>query len=370
MRTPRIAERLLAVIITAAAAGAAIAGWLAASWQSVGTPLYPLIPGNANTFIPSERDPTISTIGDYAANALDHVRSGSLFWVVLAVIVVAIIARRLLPDATLVVIICFTASVTMVAITAVLSVASDRDFGRYAAPVAESVAVFLFYETLRAFERSSSRAEEPSTDRRGAILVGSAVLGLLLVFTPIAVQPDERTPLLPSGFSSLRWGQLPLLGFERADEGTPLGLRRQWDRALKLVDPDHTIVAVDRPYLIDYTRFDFPSMDLPGWAAPNGTFPIFQGPDAKLAALQDQGFTHLIVTDPERERCLLPSFLQYERRWFDPPDSEYARYFLDWVNDITFTKLKIPSASTRVGHLWIIDIDEARRVYGGAPAEQ
>ena len=64
------------------------------------------------------------------------------------------------------------------------------------------------------------------------------------------------------------------------DAYAPSGISRDYQRALDhLRDPAHTILAVDRPYLVDYRRFDLPSLDLPGWAAPEGRFPFFQGPD-------------------------------------------------------------------------------------------
>jgi putative NIF3 family GTP cyclohydrolase 1 type 2 len=45
----------------------ALGPWLYASWESVGTPLYPLLTGNANRMVPSERDPTLHTLGDFVS---------------------------------------------------------------------------------------------------------------------------------------------------------------------------------------------------------------------------------------------------------------------------------------------------------------
>lgn len=350
-------ERIRVLAIAAGAALAGILPWLIGAWESVGTPLYPLLPGNANTAVPSERNPAITSLADYTTNALDFFRAGSFFWIALGALVFALVARRFLPDFTLAVIVALVSIVCMLGYSVTLSIASDRDFGRYIAPLGESIAVFFFYETLRALDPVTADARQ----RRawsGALAVGVTLLGLVAAFTPIAVRTDDATtPLWPGGWSVFRTNPPANIAL-RANSPTPAGLRTQLQHALAQVDPDRTIVAVDRPYLIDYTKYDLPNMDLPGWATPTGTFPYFRGPAAMAAFLRSQGFDQLVVTRPASSICLNPSYWQLART-FGPPYSNYARFFLDWSDTLTKIEERSPGAVRQYGSLEVIDLRKA-----------
>lgn len=349
-------DRLRAIAITVVAALVALGPWLYASWESVGTPLYPLLSGNANRLVPSERDPSLHTLGDFASNTLGYLRSGSYFWVAVGALVFALLARRLLPDARLVVIIGVTSMLGILAFSVTLSIASNQDFGRYIAPLGESIAVFIFYEMLRALDARPARdpANPPAS---AALALGATVLVLLAAFSPLGVRSSG---LLPSSWNLLKWNSTPKPGFVRPDETAAPPLERQMRRALKLVDPTRTILAVDRPYVVDYSHFDLPSMDLPGWAAPDGTFPFFTGPLAKIAALQREGFTYLIMTNPSREVCLDPNQLVYQKAHDKPPVSTYAKYYLDWLGDMEFVARNVPGVAKEVGVYRVFDLKKAR----------
>jgi hypothetical protein len=101
-------------------------------------------------------------------------------------------------------------------------------------------------------------------------------------------------------------------------------------------------------------------MDLPGWATPTGTFPFFKGPSAKVAYLRKEGFSHLIATVPAADLCLAPNLRRYDERYGKPPDSVYARYFLDWTDDVTKIERRAPDAVTQVGQLLVIDLPRAQ----------
>jgi hypothetical protein len=352
-------ERLRVVLVTAATGAVATVSWLVASWQAVGTPLYPLLPGNANTSVPAERNPAITTLADYAGNTLDYLRSGSYFWVVLGVLVLALLARRFLPDGALVVIVAAAALASILAFSVTISIASDRDFGRYIAPMGAGVAVFFLVETLRALDPLLLAGLDRRAARAGLLVLGAGLLGLVAVFTPIAVRPAQNTILLPGGWSVFDWSD-PIPGFYRASRLETPALEAAWRRVLRRVDPDRTIAGVDRPYLVDYARDDIPNLDFPGWATPTGTFPYFAGPEAKLAYLAREGYETLVVTEPQRDQCLSPPY-QHFARTIGPPDSVYAKYFLDWTDDISAVEARAPRAITRVGELTVIDVPAARR---------
>jgi hypothetical protein len=355
-----IRERLRVLGVSAGIAVAAIAGWLLAAWESVGTPLYPLLPGNANTSVPSERDPhALDSLGTALSHTFKYFNSGTYFWVAVALLVVAVVgvvARKLLPDAPLVVIIAVAVIANMLLFTVSLSMAATRDFGRYVAPMTSSLLVFLFYEALRAADAGATERTSRATVWR-LVVIGVTIVCGVAVFSPMAVDAPEL--FIESGWRALRWSPPRLPSIVYADAITEAGAAKNMQRAVARVDPKHTILAVDRPYLVDYDRYDLPNMDLPGWATPTGTFPFFRGAEAKVAALRKAGFKDLIATIPDDDRCFWPSYRIAQVKSGEPPDSVYARYFVDWTNAVTKIQTAAPSAVTKVGELLVIDLDRA-----------
>jgi hypothetical protein len=128
------------------------------------------------------------------------------------------------------------------------------------------------------------------------------------------------------------------------------------------IDPDRTIAAVDRPYLIDYRRFDIPSMDLPGFTAPGGDFPFFTGPGAKVARLRHGGYDTLLATVPANEIAFNPYVLRQIASAGLKAYSRPARYYLDWEDDIAEIARKAPGAVHRYGTVLVIDLARAQRL--------
>jgi hypothetical protein len=127
------------------------------------------------------------------------------------------------------------------------------------------------------------------------------------------------------------------------------------------VDPDRTISAVDRPYLIDYDRFDIPNMDLPGFTAPGAEFPFLTGPGPKLERLRRAGFDTLVATAPDAEIALRRQSLYAIRNAHIPEYSPTTRYYLDWENDLDAIAEEARDAVRRVGPLLVIDLRRAER---------
>ena len=140
-----------------------------------------------------------------------------------------------------------------------------------------------------------------------------------------------------------------------------MSVRRAYHRALAHVtDPDRTLLAVDRPYLVDYGKLDLKSMDTPGWAAPDGKFPFFKGTESKIATLRDDGFDTLIATVPATDICLASA----RRPGFGSkpaPYNRYDRYYLDWTDAVTEIATRSPGAVRRIGPLLVIDLKQAQR---------
>jgi hypothetical protein len=135
-------------------------------------------------------------------------------------------------------------------------------------------------------------------------------------------------------------------------------MRASYREALASVAGERTIAAVDRPYLIDYTRFDIPHLDAPGFMTPDGTFPFFTGPGPKIAVLRDAGFDVLLATSPDEDVCLKPSRVAPPGQGRSPSSGVYRR-FLDWDQDIEAIEQLAPGAVQRFGSLLRIDLHAA-----------
>ena len=152
--------------------------------------------------------------------------------------------------------------------------APPQAFIRYTAPMGEGLAVFFVCETIRA---ADARRHAPSRgiDRTAPLIaITAAVCLAALSYSVVGL----------AGFTILSGANLVVRAAR--DDLQPLpqqrvappDLQRVYNRALLSTNPDRTIAAVDRPSLIDYDRFDVPSLDAPGYVAPGGYFPFFTGP--------------------------------------------------------------------------------------------
>jgi hypothetical protein len=94
------------------------------------------------------------------------------------------------------------------------------------------------------------------------------------------------------------------------------------------------LAAVNLPALLDSSRFEFATLDLPGSVSPPPHMPFFRGVDAKLDYLRSQGFTYVLAQLPE------PNGLYNRQSWVVALRSKvytftgWARYMLDWLNDV------------------------------------
>lgn len=349
-------ERVKAVGVAGLSTIAAVAAWSFAMWRTAGTPLYPLFPGNLNRA--ATHNAPLDGIGDLVETAWGLIRFGPYLWVSLGVVIFAVAARRFLPDAPMV---AFAAVLTVI-ITVAFAISAPHEravtFIRYAAPMSQGLVLFLVCEVLR--QADLRNASEPPGRRTGAAsyLAVAGAIGLGAVAFCVF---GFRAATFPGGIELVEIAAANERRPARGHEVTTPTLRRAYKHALARVDPQRTIVAVDRPYLIDYSRFDVPNLDAPGYMTPDrDPFPFFTGPRTKIAMLQDHGFDTLVATDPVSEACLSP---QRIRRAILNRPNDLSRYrrFLDWEDDVAKIARRAPDAVQRFGPLLVIDLRRAER---------
>ncbi len=351
----RARARVLAAVLGSAAL--AIAPWSFASWRSVGTPLYPLIAGNVNRSGPAANHLAVDGFSELARHAFALVNAGPYVWIALGVLVVTLLTYRALPDPGLIAIAALTVVGVIVAFAFHDSWESRLAFVRYVAPMAEGLGVFFLCEAIESADARAAEGSHAVTRRFGSIVAIAGALSLAFVsFSGFAIHTEYelRGDVGMLAIDQAAHGGAALFG---VDAYAPSDISNEYQRALDgLRDPAHTILAVDQPYLVDYRRFDLPSLDFPGWAAPQGRFPFFHGPEAKLVALSGAGYTTLLATDPSVDLCLGPSSVRAVA-----PYDRYRKFYADWTRDLLEVSRRSPSAVRRFGSLMVIDLQKAQR---------
>jgi hypothetical protein len=345
-------------------AALALIPWGIASWLSSGTPAYPFIGGNANPEVPASQDPALHGVRAIAARAVDLIQVGPYLGAAVAVLVVALVAHRWLPDGWFVVIAAGAVLLNMAVLARVLTVSEGWNFARYTSPMSIALVLFFAYEAVRGSETPAAGGFPPMA--RPFVLLAAAALIL-----------GHVAFLFTSNGATVVRNSIEITRATLADGGqhATFDLFSGWDvqddysAALDLAAGGGPVIAaVDRPYLIDYGRHDdIRSLDLPGWAAPGGDFPFFQGAAIKLGVLRRQGYSQLLVTVPERHICLAPDAVRAWAARTGPAGSAIAPFFLDWSDSVAEIVETAPRAVRRVGSLLLIDLEAAERALLAAP---
>ncbi|MGZ4688346.1 MAG: hypothetical protein ACXV9P_06485 [Acidimicrobiia bacterium] len=352
----RVLARIQVLLAGGGAALLAFAPWSIAMWRTAGTPLYPLFPGNLSEAA-LER-PALHGIRDVAQHAFDLTAAGPYLWVTLGVLVVSVVVRKLLPDATLVVIAALATAAVSYLFAFNTPTASWVTTIRYFAPMSEGLAVFFVCEMIRGADARPKRERAGSFNRAVPILgVASALVLFAFAYSTAGL---EYTPFR-GGAHIVELAAKDQLKPSPDKEVTTPALRTQYRRAFLGVNPHRTIVAVDRPYLIDYSRYDVQNLDAPGYMTPDGSeFPFFTGPVPKIAYLRDAGYDTLIATDPTVDACL--NSVRIGSAVLTRPDlGDAYRRFLDWDGDVQSIAKDAPAAVRRYGDLLVIDLPKAQR---------
>jgi hypothetical protein len=357
--------RILAVLLGGAVACLGLLGWSVASWQSSGTPLYPLLGGNANPEVAMTRDPDLSGPADQVGRTIELMLVGGrgpFVLAVLVVVVVAVVWRDRLRDPGLLYVVGGAALAVMLLVAAFLTLASTRDFTRYVFPIPAAVVVYCLLVVIQADDRPEQEVPPEdtttSTHLRRLLPLGLAFVAFAYVFSPLSlVYPAEAVALRPGAD-----GGLSADGHHAEVEAfiASPAQRSDYQQVLEaLRGRGRVIAAVDRPFLLDVGSTDIPSLDLVGAAAPGGSFPVFGTTLEKVRLLRIQGYDYLLATEPDANDCSSPELLQQILDADVRPGPLLARYNLAWVESLAEIAELPPGAVERVGSLLIVDLAEA-----------
>jgi hypothetical protein len=273
-----------------------MAPWMIMSWQSSGTPLFPILSGHFNHAFPMLQNPR--NWSQQFADLVDTVTQNRM----LRTFPLLFLAGLLLPDRgarrplyTLM----LAGLVGWVLL--VHTLASDApSFERYV--YGFLVAAALAVITRCAMECGSrSYRFRMSTYKSGGcghrtpkILVIGAVLIQLVVVGGDAL--STHADIIRNAPA------IAMLTIQSPDT-TPRG---QQHRALQMRVPpgEPLLVMVDYPFMFDFARNDIYNMDTAAAVSPPPGFPYFKGPEAVAQYLRDQNIRYLAFVRPERAMSL------------------------------------------------------------------
>jgi hypothetical protein len=332
---------------------AAFTPWAVVMWESSGTPLYPLLPGNENQRVPSVGGNTsIGSVGTLFRNAWHFVSNGTYPVALFVLLLLVILARRILPMSASTAFLMAGAGLVNVAILTVsVSISAVFDFERYTFPLAAGV---LFFALRSALVRLD---EEPSMARRTAVRPTLLSVAALAAFFWIGTSH----PIAILTVRDLDTARAYVEAAANIDDPdryftTDASVARARD-ALAAVPPGaQTLLAVSEPDAFLTAGADLQSMDQPGSAAPGGRFPFFSGPKAKVRTLRDNGYDFLIVTPGSDHLCFERGRLQGTLRSRVPAYRILARYSLDFFDDMDKLVRGYPDAARTINGLYVIDL--------------
>ena len=214
------------------------------------------------------------------------------------------------------------------------------------------------------FTRASAELESAAgTVGRRRLPIGTATLVLLLGLAGILFG-GTLGHFWRSSDTSVRQG------YEVVDGSIGFSDRYVYDRPeyrhLNAAIPRgaHVLAAVDYPALMDFSRYQFATLDLAGAASPAPHMPYFKGAAAKVTYLRHLGYQFIVADSPTEpglyqlgpwKKNLRSSAYNY-RAW--------APYFIDWANSVASLERGDSYRVRHFGTLVLIQI-EPRNVHLG-----
>jgi hypothetical protein len=263
---------------TMALAAAALAPWMALAYRSSGTPLYPVVQGNAapEYFLPSPATMRETVAFLVALNA-SPLRARA---VLLAIPAAFLLPWRRDTDAVRA-----AAVASLVSLVAVALVEASYDDGHSVWRYCFGVEVATFMAVCLTAARVVVETDPRPTPRAGwaAALVGAAVVWLVVEHRAAAgrvFNGDARA-------LAREWVYGPNARFE-ADS-------RARYREIQGAVPagERLLVMLAEPYRLDFTRNDVECLDLPGGASPPPHLPVGAGPEAVASYLRGLGLRYV-----------------------------------------------------------------------------
>jgi hypothetical protein len=320
--------------------------WMIALWRSSSTPLFPLFGGNFNPAWPGFSNPATANLSGYGSVILGVIGVGSLKWMLVGLAVVAATAWALARPgemasaSTAMAAAAITAAVYLVASLTSLDVGalSRLVWPILAGALVGALAVLADLVSLKSHWRL--RAAFAVVVAAMAITFAGSLhqVRTNLHFTLAAVKT-----LIVSGLTMPTYWQPVAADYRRVQLSLPRRAR--------------VALATDYSQLFDYARNDFMNLDIIGSVSPAPGLPFFQGAQAKVAYLRQQGIDYLVVTQSSHSVSIWNATTwSFWISQLKPTGRLWAPYFLDWFSTLNALRQRNPNAIHDVGSLTVFDL--------------
>lgn len=339
-----------AVLWTGCVSAAGIAGWAIAAYRSSGTPLFPIVSGNYRSSFLEALGPASKSLGAYLYAfwpAFLNLNVGVIGAVALVIAVVWIAAGS--ANRTGFIALAAAGLGTIVQLAVIIYLFSGiGSYADYRYQVATSFACAVFAIDLLWPNRHSEQSD--ISHRR---LAASAVAAVAMALTSFG--PDPMVYL--RGVRSETADAARVLSKPSSYFYDPFASLRSEYSALSDAVPRgaKVLAAVEYPELLDFSRFQFATVDYPGVASPPPGLPIFGGPMAVVTYLRGLGYRYLVVDAPTSSGLYAES--QWQPQLGGPPTyRSLALDFTAWNRDVTCMEHRKLIQVRRFGGLWLIPL--------------
>lgn len=344
-----------------------LGGWSVSSYISSGTPLFPLIAGNYNTDWPGNHDPSadLQVYWSLAKGTLERGDTGLTFlFIALLILMVAWFRRG--REQTLVVLGAALVG-TVIELTVFvyeLSGSTVADLWRFLAPSTLACGLLAIellwpkspsWSSVRTYRHipqhrpsNARRALRARTPKRTAPAMAIILIAVLLCgSSPSGYLRDIRRAT-DGAVSTLVDPTSHFVNRYRPIESEYDQLNHAVPRGAKV------FAAVSFPALLQFNRFQFATLDIPGSTSPSPHMPFFRGVTPVLRYLSIHGFTYIVADLPSAPGLYQRAQWEEDRRSPVWQYREWAPWVLDWLK--TVGQLAHSPHARRYGNMIVIPI--------------
>lgn len=348
-RTSHVVVRLGGLVVGSAAV---LAPWAVASWRAVGTPLYPLLSGNADaSWWPggpsSTHGPSLLQLATRVGSVLASSQLGVAFLVSAAIAFAFYFWRRERDHGEEGAWAMGLWCVVSVGAVLVLVVLADQGY-RFGSPLlyARFWAPAIMASILIPLVAINARQ---TSERVPSRLWMAAVLGAVLVATGVpSVAAGQHVVSVVA--DTARGRVLSQLSVDRY-----VLERRDYAQAAALIPRGSKVLAaVDDPSLLLGIGLDVTTLDVIGSTSPSPHLPYFTGSAAKVAWLRANGYDYVIAADPTASKRLYNRAVWQGNLRTGDQFGGWAPYFLDWFDFIQDRSPGAPSLVAATSQLIVL----------------
>ena len=372
--------RSLAVI--GAVAVFATSGWAIALFRSSRSLVFPIFAGNYNSAWSNGKNPAIAGLGQFFNTfvGLFNSNDGGMIIVMTVVSAVALtLVRRRSTCDSLVMFSVATGCLIQVLVFCWILPGSDL-FGmtRYLAPSTLACGLFTldiawptvsrhFHKRLSISDIRSGEGIRYILDQRKGISARRAILVSARVL--IAVVLLALTSIFTFGTAGFSRYAIQVASIAQFHEGVNVMTRSVgfYDRysqfrsqyntiSLEVPKRSNVLTAVPVPGLLQFSRFTFATLDIPGAVSPAPHIPLLEGPGPMVHYLCNLNFRYIIAVGPNN-----PGLYQ-EQGWLnDLRDNVYSNwdwvpYILGWIANVHQLEQDKMVATSYVGDLALLNL--------------